>query len=170
MISFNAFDQFHPAMAPQCISNNYPWSHYCCTIVFIHTMRCWKKNDWGVRDGAGRNSLPYLVDKNRISIWILRLTLNWREVWYSWLFFNDHNIGQTKKLENALVILLCRNSIIHIIHKQHKIRAAGKTGTAAPTATNATSGISNTSLTSTSTASDSTTSSLINANKITGCS
>ena len=24
MISFNAFDQFHPTMAPQCNSNNYP--------------------------------------------------------------------------------------------------------------------------------------------------
>ena len=84
--------------------------------------------------------------------------------------FNDHNIGQTKEQENALVLLLCRNSIIHIIRKQHKIQAAGKTATAAPTATNATSSISNTSLTSTSTASDSTTSSLINANKITVCS
>ena len=30
--------------------------------------------------------------------------------------FKDHNIGQTKELENAHV-LLCRNSIIHIIHK-----------------------------------------------------
>ena len=80
--------------------------------------------------------------------------------------FNDHNIGQTKELENAIV-LLCRNSIIHIIHKQNKTQAAVKTATSASTATNATSSISNTSLTSTSTASDST--SLINANKITVC-
>ncbi len=43
MFSFNAFDQFHPAMTPQCNSNNYPWSHYCCTVVFIHTMHCWKR-------------------------------------------------------------------------------------------------------------------------------
>ena len=42
-ISFNAFDQFHPTMAPQCNNNNYPWSHYCCTIFFIHTMHRWKK-------------------------------------------------------------------------------------------------------------------------------
>ncbi len=32
---------------------------------------------------------------------------------------NNHNIGQTKELENAPV-LLCRNIIIHIIHKQNK--------------------------------------------------
>ncbi len=89
---------------------------------------------------------------------------------YSWLFFNDHNIGQTKEKENSLALLLCTYSIIHIICKQHKIQAAGKTVTAAPTATNATSIISNTSLTSTFTASDSTTSSLINANKINVCS
>ena len=45
MISFNAFDQLHPTMAPQCNINNYPWSHYCCTIiiVFNHTMHCRKK-------------------------------------------------------------------------------------------------------------------------------
>jgi len=43
MISFDAFDQSHPTMAPQWIINNYPWSHYCCTIVFIHTMRYLKK-------------------------------------------------------------------------------------------------------------------------------
>jgi len=48
-------------------------------------------------------------------------------------------------------LILCRNSIIHIICKQNKIQAAGKTSTASPTATNATSRISNTSLTSTST-------------------
>ena len=42
MISFDAFDQFHPTMAPQCNINNYPWSHYCCTMIFIHTMRHWK--------------------------------------------------------------------------------------------------------------------------------
>ncbi len=85
--------------------------------------------------------------------------------------FKDHNIGQTKELENDLILLLCRNrSIIHIICKKNKIQASGKTGTAAPSATNVTFSISNTSLTSTSTASDSTTSSLINANKITVCS
>ena len=41
--------------------------------------------------------------------------------------FKDHNIGQTKELENALILLLCRNrSIIHIICKKNKIQAAGK--------------------------------------------
>ena len=76
---------------------------------------------------------------------------------------------QTKELENALV-LLCRNSVIHIIHKKNKTQAADKTATAAFFATNVTSSILNTSLTSTSTASDSMTSSLIYANKITVCS
>ena len=84
-------------------------------------------------------------------------------------FLDNQNIGQTKELENSLV-QLCRNSIIHIIHKQNKTQAAGKTATAASTATNASSNISNTSLISTATASDSTTSSLIYANKITVCS
>ena len=84
-------------------------------------------------------------------------------------FLNNHNIVQTKELENSLV-LLCSNSIIHIIHKQNKTQAAGKTATAAYTATNATSHISNTSPISTATASDSMKSSLINANKITVCS
>ncbi len=82
---------------------------------------------------------------------------------------NNHNIGQTKELENALV-LLCRNSgVIHvIIHKKNQTQAADKTATAASVATNATSRISNTSVTSTSTnAFDSITSSLIYANKIT---
>jgi hypothetical protein len=81
---------------------------------------------------------------------------------------NNHNIGQTKELENAL-IFLCRNSgVIHIIHNQNQTQAADKTATAASIATNATSSISNTSITSTSTnAFDSITSSLIYANKIT---
>ena len=81
---------------------------------------------------------------------------------------NNHNIGQTKELENAL-IFLCRNSgVIHIIHNQNQTQAADKTATAASIATNATSRISNTSITSTSTnAFDSITSSLIYANKIT---
>ena len=35
-------------------------------------------------------------------------------------FLSNHNSGQTKELENALV-LLCRNSIIHNIHKQNII-------------------------------------------------
>ncbi len=60
-----------------------------------------------------------------------------------------------------LVLLLCRNSIIHIIHKRNQTQAADKTATAASIATNAT-------ITSTSTtAFDSITSSLIYANKIT---
>ena len=84
-------------------------------------------------------------------------------------FLNNHNIGQTKELENALV-LLCRNSFIHIIHKQNKTQATDKTATAASTVTNASSNILNTSLIYTATASDSTTSSLIYANKITVCS
>ena len=84
-------------------------------------------------------------------------------------FLNNHNIGQTKELENAPV-LLCWNSIIHIIQKQNKTQAAGKTATAASTATNATSNMSNTYLTSTATLSDSMTFYLNNANKITGCS
>ena len=37
MISFYVFDQFHPTTAPQGNNNNYTWSHYCCTIVFIPT-------------------------------------------------------------------------------------------------------------------------------------
>ena len=84
-------------------------------------------------------------------------------------FLNNHNIGQTKELENALV-LLCGNSIIHISHKKNKTQAAGKTATAAYTATNATSHISNTSPISTATASDSMTSSLIDAIEIDVCS
>jgi len=80
---------------------------------------------------------------------------------------NNHNIGQTKELENAL-IFLCRNSgVIHIIHNQNQTQAADKTATAASIATNATYNISNISLISTATASDSMTSSLIYANKIT---
>ena len=82
---------------------------------------------------------------------------------------NDHNIGLTKELENALVVL-CRNSIILIVYTKYKTLAVGKTDTATPTATNATSNISNTSLTSGDSASDSTTSYLIYANKITVCS
>jgi hypothetical protein len=42
MISFDAFDQFQSTMAPPCNINNYPWSHYCCTMIFIQTMHCWK--------------------------------------------------------------------------------------------------------------------------------
>ncbi len=42
MISFDAFVQFQPTMAPQCNINNYPWSHYCCSTIFIQTMHCWK--------------------------------------------------------------------------------------------------------------------------------
>jgi hypothetical protein len=76
---------------------------------------------------------------------------------------------QAKELENSLV-LLCRNSIIHIICNQNKNQTAVKTATAASIATNATSNISNISLISTATASDSMTSSLIYANKITVCS
>ena len=83
-------------------------------------------------------------------------------------FLNNHNIGQTKELENALV--LCVGIVLFILYKQHKTQAAGKTATAASTATNATFNISNTSPISTATASDSMTSSLINANKITVCS
>ena len=52
-------------------------------------------------------------------------------------FLNNHNIGKTKDLENALVLLCSRNCIIHIIHKQNKTQAAGKAATAASTATNA---------------------------------
>ncbi len=81
-------------------------------------------------------------------------------------FLNNHNIGQAKELENSLV-LLCRNSIIHIICKQNKNQAAVKTATSASIATNATYNISNISLISTNTASDSMISSLIYANKIT---
>ncbi len=84
-------------------------------------------------------------------------------------FLNNYNIGQTKELENSPV-LLCWNSIIHIIHKQNKTQAAGKTATTASTAANAASNMSNTSLTSTATLSHSTTPSSINANKITCCS
>ena len=80
-------------------------------------------------------------------------------------FLNNQNIGQTKELENALV--LCVGIVLFIWYKQNKTQAAGKTATAASTATNATSHISNTSPISTATASDSMTSSLINANKIT---
>ena len=85
-------------------------------------------------------------------------------------FLNDQNIGMAKELENALVVL-CRNSIIHIVYKQYKTLAIGKTDIAtSTTATNAKSKISNTSLTSAASASDSTTSYLINANNITVCS
>ena len=70
-----------------------------------------------------------------------------------------------KELENAL--LLCRTSIVH---SQNKIQAAHKATATASDATNSTSNISNTSLTSAATSSDSTTSYLINANKITVCS
>ena len=68
------------------------------------------------------------------------------------------------------LFVLCRNSIIHIVYTQYKTHAVGKTETATSTATNAKSKISNTSLTCTVSASDSTTSYLINANKITVCS
>ena len=84
-------------------------------------------------------------------------------------FLNNHNIGLTKELENALVVL-CRNKIIHIVYTQYKTLAFGKTDTAISIATNATSNISNTSLTSAASASDSAISYLINANKITVCS
>jgi hypothetical protein len=39
-------------------------------------------------------------------------------------FLNDYIIGKDTELENALV-LLCRNSIIHIIHNQNKTQATG---------------------------------------------
>ena len=159
MISFNAFNQFHPTTAPQCNINNCPF-----TMIFIHTMHCWKQEiDWGVGDGVGRT---------HCQVWLMK-------TWYSYrfqglrfieersdtpgYFLNNHNIGQTKELENTL-LLLCRNSIIHIIHKKNKTQAA------ASTTTNATSNISNISLTYTATSSDSSTSSLIHANNITvGC-
>jgi hypothetical protein len=57
-----------------------------------------------------------------------------------------------------------------VIQKQNKTQAAGKTATATSTATNATFNMSNTSPTFTATLFDSTTSSLNNANEITGCS
>ena len=64
--------------------------------------------------------------------------LHWKVADTPGYLLNNHNIGQTKELENAL-ILLCRNSgVIHIIHNQNQTQAADKTATAASIATNAT--------------------------------
>ena len=128
-----------------------------------------KEIDWGVVDVVGRTHCHVWLTKAGYPYGFQGLHCIEKRSDTPGYFLNKHNIGQTKELENALV-LLCTNSIIHIIHKQNKTQAAGKTAAAASAATNATSHISNTSLISTATASYSTTSSLINANKITVCS
>ena len=117
-------------------------------MIFIHTMHCWKQK---------------LIEELEMELAELIAMSGWLKTGYPYglqslhcvekrsdtpsYFLNNHNIGQTKELENAPV-LLSRNTIIHIIHKQNKTQAAGKTATAASTATNATSNMSNTSLTS----------------------
>ncbi len=113
MISFDAFDQFHPIMAPQCNSNNYPWSHYCCTMIFIQTMRCWKAKLIEELEMAGRwkqdihtDFKPYTALKNGLILLVIFATitiLGRQRNWKMPLFYCVGIVLFTRKIRPKLL-------------------------------------------------------------------